>query len=92
MKKPVTLLLIFTMKVKTLLKLTKQLVHPIFYVFDKELKCVYRGRFDGATPKNNVPVTGEELQGALDAILVGQPVNSEQKASIGCNIKWKPVA
>jgi thiol-disulfide isomerase/thioredoxin len=62
---------------------------PDFYAFDKDLKCVYRGRFDGATPKNNVAVTGEELRGALDAILAGQPVNSDQKPSIGCNIKWK---
>jgi peroxiredoxin len=62
---------------------------PDFYTFDKDLKCVYRGRLDGATPKNNVPVTGAELRGAFDAILAGQSVNSEQTPSIGCNIKWK---
>ncbi len=62
---------------------------PDFYVFDKDLKCAYRGRLDGATPKNNVPVTGEELRAALDAILAGQPVNSDQKPSMGCSIKWK---
>ena len=62
---------------------------PDFYAFDKDLKCIYRGRLDGATPKNNVPVTGAELRGALDARLAGQPVNSEQIPSIGCNIKWK---
>jgi len=62
---------------------------PDFYAFDKDLKCVYRGRLDGATPKNNVAVTGTELRGALDAILAGQPVNQEQIPSIGCNIKWK---
>jgi len=65
---------------------------PDFYVFDKDLKCVYRGRLDGATPKNNVPVTGEELRAALDAIVAGQPVNPEQIPSIGCNIKWKQAA
>jgi peroxiredoxin len=65
---------------------------PDFYVFDKDSKCVYRGRLDGATPKNNVPVTGEELRAALDAIVAGQPVNPEQIPSIGCNIKWKQAA
>jgi peroxiredoxin len=65
---------------------------PDFYVFDKDLKCVYRGRLDGATPKNNVPVTGEELRAALDAIVAGQPVNPNQTPSIGCNIKWKQAA
>jgi len=62
---------------------------PDFYVFDKNLVCVYRGRFDEATPGNSEPVTGNELRSALDNILAGKPVNPEQKASLGCNIKWK---
>lgn len=62
---------------------------PDLYVFDGELKCVYRGRFDGSTPGNAIPVTGEDLSGALDAILANQPINPEQKQSVGCNIKWK---
>lgn len=62
---------------------------PDFYVFDKKLQCVYRGRFDKATPKNNQAVTGDELRAALDCILMGRPVSQEQMASLGCNIKWK---
>lgn len=62
---------------------------PDFYIFDKDLSCVYRGRFDDSTPGNNHPVTGKELSSALDNILAGNPVNSDQKASVGCNIKWK---
>lgn len=62
---------------------------PDLYVFDKDLLCVYRGRFDDATPGNQHPVTGAELQQALDAILAGKSVNPDQKASVGCNIKWK---
>lgn len=62
---------------------------PDFYVFDKALQCVYRGRFDAATPGNGTPVTGKDLTNALDNILNNQPVNPNQKASIGCNIKWK---
>jgi len=62
---------------------------PDFYLFDEDLSCVYRGRLDGATPKNKVPVTGEDLRAAVDALLANQPIDSEQAASMGCNIKWK---
>ena len=62
---------------------------PDFYIFDKDLKCIYRGRFDEATPGNQHPVTGEELSNALDTILAGDAVSVDQKASVGCNIKWK---
>ncbi len=65
---------------------------PDFYVFDGELKLVYRGRLDGATPGNAVPLTGQDLRAALDAVLAGRPVNPDQKPSMGCNIKWKPRA
>jgi peroxiredoxin len=62
---------------------------PDFYIFDKDLCCVYRGCLDESTPGNNKPVTGEHLQAALDSILSGKPVSSNQKPSLGCNIKWK---
>lgn len=62
---------------------------PDFYVFDRDLRCVYRGRFDNATPGNAHPVTGSELSAALDNLLAQKPVNSVQHASLGCNIKWK---
>jgi hypothetical protein len=29
------------------------------------------------------------LRAALDNVLAGRPVSPDQKASIGCNIKWK---
>lgn len=62
---------------------------PDLYLFDDKLKCVYRGRFDAATPGNGQPVTGEDLIQALDAVLTGNRVNQEQKPSVGCNIKWR---
>ncbi|MBX9586139.1 MAG: thioredoxin family protein [Gammaproteobacteria bacterium] len=62
---------------------------PEFFVFDKKLACVYRGRFDDATPSNKSPVTGKDLTAALDHLLSNTPINSDQKSSIGCNIKWK---
>lgn len=62
---------------------------PDFYLFDKDLKLVYRGRFDAATPGNDEPVTGDELKDAMDSLLEGEPIFEDQKPSIGCNIKWK---
>lgn len=62
---------------------------PDLYVFDADLSCVYRGRLDGSTPKNDVPLTGEDLRSALDNLLSGKPADREQIPSVGCNIKWK---
>jgi len=62
---------------------------PDFFVFDKERKLAYRGQMDDSRPGNNTPVTGKDLQAALDAVLLGLPVLIAHKPSIGCNIKWK---
>jgi len=62
---------------------------PDIYLFDEDLKLAYRGQFDGARPGNNIPVTGQDLRAALDAVLRNEKPSTDQKASIGCNIKWK---
>jgi peroxiredoxin len=62
---------------------------PDIFLFDKNQKLVYRGQFDDSRPGNGLPVTGKDLRTALDSILAGKLVSSNQKASIGCNIKWK---
>ncbi|MGA3164203.1 MAG: thioredoxin family protein [Verrucomicrobiota bacterium] len=62
---------------------------PDIYLFDKSRKLVYRGQFDDSRPGNGMPVTGKDLRAALDAVLEGKPVSPNQKASMGCNIKWK---
>lgn len=62
---------------------------PDFYIFDKEMKCAYRGQLDGSRPGNDVPVTGADIRAALDEILAGQEVSAVQMPSLGCNIKWK---
>lgn len=61
---------------------------PDFYIFDKELKLVYRGQLDDSRPNNGIPVTGKDMRAALDAILNEKPVSENQKPSIGCGIKW----
>ncbi|MFK8101622.1 MAG: thioredoxin family protein [Saprospiraceae bacterium] len=62
---------------------------PDFYVFDGELRLAYRGQLDGSRPNSGIPLTGEDLRSALDAVLLGRPVTSQQRPSAGCNIKWK---
>jgi peroxiredoxin len=62
---------------------------PDIYIFDGQQKLVYRGQFDDSRPGNGKPVTGKDLRAALDAVLAGNFVSSDQKPSIGCNIKWK---
>jgi peroxiredoxin len=63
---------------------------PDFFLFDEDRKLVYRGQLDGSRPGNDVPVTGESLRAAIDAVLADQPVAPDQRPSMGCNIKWKP--
>lgn len=62
---------------------------PDLFLFDEDLKCVYRGQLDDSRPNNGIPVTGKDLRNALDSLLSGQPVSDKQTPSIGCNIKWK---
>lgn len=62
---------------------------PDFYIFDGERRLAYRGQLDGSRPGNGVAVTGEDLRAALDAVLAGRPAPSNQKPSLGCNIKWR---
>lgn len=62
---------------------------PDIYIFDKDLKLVYRGQLDDSRPGNDVPVTGKDVRAALDNLLADKPVDPDQKPSVGCNIKWK---
>ncbi len=62
---------------------------PDFFLFDADLKCIFRGQFDESRPGNQIPVTGHDLRQALDACLSGEAVSEVQHPSIGCNIKWK---
>jgi peroxiredoxin len=64
---------------------------PDLFLFDREGTLAYRGQFDDSRPRTArpVPVTGQDLRMAADAVLAGEPVSPIQKSSIGCNIKWK---
>jgi peroxiredoxin len=62
---------------------------PDLFLFDKDFKLVYRGQFDDSRPGNAEPVNGKDLRAALDAVVNGSEPKGQQKASVGCNIKWK---
>ena len=62
---------------------------PDFFLFDVQRRLVYRGQMDSSRPGNDRPLSAEDLRDALDAVLSGSEVASEQKPSMGCNIKWK---
>ena len=71
---------------------------PDIYLFGAEQQLVYRGQFDASRPtrissgnydSSQHQATGSDLIQAMDALLDGRPVEKNQTASIGCNIKWK---
>jgi peroxiredoxin len=62
---------------------------PDFFIFNPQMELAYRGQLDSSRPGNDIPVDGEDIRAALDALLAGEPVSENQRPSIGCNIKWK---
>jgi hypothetical protein len=86
-----------------LLDATQEVAHsyeaactPDFFLFDVELRLVYRGQLDSSRPRrkdfgNDEPVTGKDLRAAMDALIDGRQPDLEQRSSIGCNIKWREV-
>jgi peroxiredoxin len=63
---------------------------PDLFIFDASGKLAYRGQFDDSRPNNGLPVTGRDARAAVEALLAGHAPATDQKASIGCSIKWKP--
>jgi hypothetical protein len=70
---------------------------PDFFLFVAELKLVYRGQLDDSRPQrpsgggNDIPVTGKDLRAAMDTVIAGKRPDTNQRSSIGCNIKWREV-
>ncbi len=61
---------------------------PDFYLFNNQMKLVYRGQLDDSRPGNGIPLTGSDLRNAMNALLEKSEITSVQMPSIGCNIKW----
>ena len=62
---------------------------PDFFLYDHDAKLAYRGQLDASRPGSDVPVTGEDLKAAMDALISGETIPTDQTPSLGCNIKWK---
>lgn len=68
---------------------------PDFFLYDAGMKLVYRGQLDDSRPYrpsgggNEIPVTGKDLRAAMDAVVAGKKPDTNQRNSIGCNIKWR---
>ena len=79
---------------QNLSKALKAACTPDFYIFwpspDGESKLKYRGQMDGSRPGNEIPVSGDDIRLVLSSLLKGDDISSDQKPSIGCNIKWHP--
>jgi hypothetical protein len=70
---------------------------PDFFLFDAQMRLAYRGQLDSSRPRrkdfgNDEPVTGKDLRSAMDALIAGQQPDTDQRSSIGCNIKWREVS
>jgi thiol-disulfide isomerase/thioredoxin len=59
---------------------------PHVFIFDKERKLRYQGRFDDSEKIKNV--TTHDTRNAIDALLSGKKVPVEKTKSFGCSIKW----
>ena len=64
-------------------------LHPRLLSLRPVMEAGCTGQLDDSRPGGNKQVTGRDLRAAIDAVLAGKPVDSNQKASIGCSIKWK---
>ena len=62
---------------------------PDIYLFDADLKLIYRGQLDDSRPQNEIHITGADLRYALDCLLNHKANHCPQKPSMGCNIKWR---
>ncbi len=62
---------------------------PDFFLFNADHRLCYRGQLDDSRPNSGIPVTGVDLRAAAAAVLAGNEPSSDQRPSIGCNIKWK---
>lgn len=62
---------------------------PDFFLYGADRTLAYRGQLDDSRPGNGIPVTGEDLRAAIDAVLAGRAPSEDQRASIGCSIKWR---
>ena len=67
---------------------------PDFFLFDAEMKLVYRGQLDASRPPrggsgDSLPSDGKDLRRAMDDVIAGRRPDPNQRPAIGCSIKWR---
>jgi peroxiredoxin len=61
---------------------------PHVFLFDRDRKLRYKGRFDNSRFADPKSVTTRDTQNAVEALLAGQPVPVEITTPMGCSTKW----
>jgi len=62
---------------------------PHVFIFDKERKLRYQGRFDDSRFPDPATVKHPDTRNALEALIAGKPVPVETTRPHGCSTKWK---
>ncbi len=60
---------------------------PDIYLFNKDRTLAYHGRIDDNW-QDEGKVTREELKEAMNNMATGQPLDTVQRPTMGCSIKW----
>lgn len=64
------------------------LATPHVFIFDKERKLRYQGRFDDSRYKDESTVTSADARNAVEALLAGKEVPVKETKPYGCSTKW----
>jgi peroxiredoxin len=65
------------------------LATPHVFIFDRERKLRYNGRFDDSRYADPTTVTHHDARDAIEALLADKPVPVEKTRPFGCSTKWK---
>lgn len=65
------------------------LATPHVFIFDKERKLRYAGRFDDSRYPQESTVKHPDARNAVEALLSGRPVPVERTKPHGCSTKWR---
>ena len=65
------------------------LATPHVFIFDKDRKLRYQGRFDDSRFADPKSVKHPDARNAVEALLTGEPVAVEKTRPHGCSTKWK---
>jgi thiol-disulfide isomerase/thioredoxin len=65
------------------------LATPHFFVFNKDKKLVYKGRFDDSRFLDVNTIKSKDLEKAVDEVLTDKKVTVAETRPLGCSTKWQ---